>query len=91
MITSLFICFGLLQFILALYLLNHRHENFLTLKQVPDNVRHDLTYFAFAFIASGLAAGVAALAGSEAIQIVALVLAALVASALGLMLPKYLR
>ncbi|WP_179395640.1 hypothetical protein [Lacticaseibacillus absianus] len=90
MITSLFICFALLQLVLALYLLNHRHERFLTLKEVPANVRHDLTLFAFAFIASAVVAGLAAATGIGGMQIVALILAALITTALGLMIPKYL-
>ncbi|WP_225047566.1 hypothetical protein [Lacticaseibacillus kribbianus] len=91
MITVVFIVFALLQLGLGYYLLAHRRANFLNLAEVPAALGRELTGFAVGFGASALVSLVAAFVSTTVLQLIALVLAAVIAGLLGLRVPKYLR
>ncbi len=88
--TIIMLIYALVLFALAGYLLMHRQQNFLTLKQVPEKLGKTLLNYALLLIIAGLIAVVAAFVPNTWLQVAGLILGAIAGGLLGVSLPKYL-
>ncbi|WP_407894113.1 hypothetical protein [Lacticaseibacillus sp. N501-2] len=88
--TVIMLIYALVLFALAGYLLAHRQQGFLTLKQVPEKLGKTLFNYALLLLIAGLLAVVAAFVPNPWLQIGALILGALGGGLLGVSLPKFL-